>query len=96
MSTEGPLADLANVERPALEAILAERGHARFRARQIFGWIYRRGVVDIESMSDLPRDLRATLGSQFTLTTPSVVARERSADGTEKFLLGLADGCRIE
>ena len=96
MSTEGPLADLANVERPALEAILAERGHARFRARQIFGWIYRRGVVDIESMSDLPRDLRATLASQFAFTTPSVVTRERSADGTEKFLLGLADGCRIE
>jgi 23S rRNA (adenine2503-C2)-methyltransferase len=88
--------DIGGLERIAFEAALVERGHQRFRARQIFGWIYRRGVTDLGAMSDLPRDLRATLGSDFTLTTPAIVARERSTDGTEKFLLRLADGRHIE
>jgi len=84
--------DLAELDRPALEAELLERGHESFRARQLFAWIYRRGVTDIEAMTDLSRELRTTLGSNFTLTTPSIVNRERSSDGTEKFLLRLADG----
>ena len=88
--------DIAELERPALEAAVAEKGQPRFRGRQIFRWIYRRGVTDLEAMSDLPRELRAQLASEFTLTTPEIVARERSTDGTEKFLLRLADGRRIE
>jgi 23S rRNA (adenine2503-C2)-methyltransferase len=88
--------DLAELELRELEAALADRGHERFRARQLFGWIYRRGVTDVEAMTDLPRDLRVTLAADFTLTTPTVAARERSADGTEKFLLRLADGRQIE
>jgi 23S rRNA (adenine2503-C2)-methyltransferase len=66
------------------------------RARQIFGWLYRRGVSDVDAMTNLPRELRATLLSCFTLTTPHVVSRERSSDGTEKFLLQLADQRQIE
>src|SRR5689334_24165632 len=47
-------------------------------------------------MSDLPRDLRVALARDFRLTTPVIVSRERSSDGTEKFLLRLADGRQIE
>ena len=88
--------DLAELDRQALEAELSKRGHESFRARQLFAWIYRRGVTDIDAMTDLSRELRATLSSHFTLTTPEVVNRERSSDGTEKFLLRLADGRQIE
>lgn len=88
--------DLAELERPALEALLETRGVEAFRARQIFRWIHRRGVTDIGAMTDLPRDLRATLADAFTVTTPVLVHRERSVDGTEKFLLRLADLRQIE
>ena len=81
---------------PALEAALEARGHERFHARQIFRWIYRRGVTDVEAMTDLSRELRATLAREFTLTTPALAQRETSVDGTEKFLLRLADGRHIE
>jgi len=94
--TERPALDIGGLERPALEAALADRGHEQFRARQIFRWIYRRGVTDLDAMSDLPRGLRAALGSEFALATPVVAARERSMDGTEKFLLRLTDGRQIE
>jgi 23S rRNA (adenine2503-C2)-methyltransferase len=88
--------DLADLDRPALERALAARGHEPFRARQIFQWIYRRGVTDPQAMSDLPQALRNTLSSEFALTTPHIAGRERSTDGTEKFLLELTDGRRIE
>jgi 23S rRNA (adenine2503-C2)-methyltransferase len=87
---------LTELERPALEAWLAERGHPRFRAQQIFRWIYRRGATDLDVMTDLSRELRTALAGAVTLTTPTLVLREKSCDGTEKFLLRLADGRQIE
>jgi 23S rRNA (adenine2503-C2)-methyltransferase len=87
---------LVELERHQLEAALADRGHDRFRARQIFAWIYRRGVTDAERMTDLPRALRASLTGDFSLATPAIGRRERSSDGTEKFLLTLADGRQVE
>ena len=96
MSTASSRLDLAELERPALEAALEERGHPRFHAGQIFRWIYRRGVTDPAAMTDLSRDLRTVLAGGFTLSTPEVVQRETSADGTEKLLLRLADGRTIE
>ncbi len=88
--------DLAQIDRPSLESALDARGVPRFRARQIFRWIYKRGVTDIEQMTDLPRELRASLVAEFTLTTPTLAHRDISTDGTQKFLLRLADGATIE
>jgi 23S rRNA (adenine2503-C2)-methyltransferase len=88
--------DLGGMERSALQAALQERGHEPFRAAQIFRWIYRHGVTDPEAMTDLPRELRATLSSAFTISTSEVVLRQRSSDGTEKFLLRLGDGRHVE
>ena len=88
--------DLAELERPAIEAALVERGQQAFRAAQIFRWIYRRGVTDLAAMTDLSLELRSRLAEEFALTTPALVHREESADGTEKFLLRLADGAHIE
>ena len=92
----GTKVDLAELERPALEAALVERGHESFRARQLFAWMYRRGVTDVDQMTDLSRELRGTLNAGFKLTTPGIISRERSSDGTEKFLLRLGDGRQIE
>ncbi len=88
--------DLAELERPALEAAFEQQGLERFRARQVFRWIYRHGVTAFDGMTDLSQHLRAALAAGFTLTAPQVVARERSTDGTEKFLLQLGDGNQIE
>jgi 23S rRNA (adenine2503-C2)-methyltransferase len=79
-----------------LEAEFAARGLDRFRARQVFAWIHKRGVTGIAAMTDLPLDLRESLSAAYQVSTPVVQSRERSADGTEKFLLHLADGRLIE
>ena len=96
MATAERRVDLADLDRPALESAFDALGHRRFHARQIFRWIYRHGVTDVEAMTDLSRGLRASLAQQFTLTTPALTQRETSTDGTEKFLLRLADGRHIE
>ncbi len=91
-----PRPDVADMELPELEHALEALGHPRFHARQIFQWVYRRGITDFALMSDLGRELRAELAAAFTIGTPSVVRSERSEDGTAKLLLRLADGKQIE
>ena len=88
--------DLAGLVPHELEQVLGRLDQPRFHARQIFQWIHKRGVTDFALMSDLPRDLRLRLGEEFRIATPEVLGRERSTDGTTKFLLGMADGKRIE
>jgi len=88
--------DLAELELAELEAVLEARGWERFHARQLYRWIYRRGVSDVERMTDLPRPLRAQLAEEFSVATPRSVSDERSVDGTRKFLLELTDQRRIE
>jgi 23S rRNA (adenine2503-C2)-methyltransferase len=91
-----PRPDMAELELHQLEAALEARGVARFHARQLFRWIYRRGITDLDRMTDLSRDLRSRLADEFTISTPAVVSDERSTDGTRKLVLELADGKRIE
>jgi len=67
-----------------------------FHARQLYRWIYRRGVTDVDRMTDLSRALRELIRTDFVLATPQIVDDERSIDGTRKFLLQLADNRRIE
>jgi 23S rRNA (adenine2503-C2)-methyltransferase len=88
--------DIADMELHELEQALEGLGQPRFHGRQIFQWIYKRGVIDFAAMTDLGRELRAELASTFTIETPAVERQERSEDGTTKLLLRLADGKHIE
>jgi 23S rRNA (adenine2503-C2)-methyltransferase len=88
--------DLAELELHELESALEARGVERFHARQLYRWIYKRAVTDIDRMTDLARTLRDTIKTEFVFTTPRVAGDERSADGTRKFVLELADARRIE
>jgi 23S rRNA (adenine2503-C2)-methyltransferase len=88
--------DLAAMDLAELEAALAAIGYPAFHARQIYSWIYRKGVTDFEQMTDLSRQLRADLARRFRISTPTVREKDTSEDGTVKFLLELEDGRRIE
>jgi 23S rRNA (adenine2503-C2)-methyltransferase len=92
----GALLDLAELEPAELEAALETRGVQKFHARQLYRWIYKRGVTDIDRMTDLSRTLRETLKAEVVVSTPKTVGDERSTDGTRKLVLELSDGKRIE
>src|SRR5688500_2392538 len=88
--------DLAEADLLELEDLLVQAGAPRFHARQLFQWIYRRGITEFDAMTDLGRELRARLTAGFQIHTPSVARRAQSSDGTTKLLLRLADGHLIE
>jgi 23S rRNA (adenine2503-C2)-methyltransferase len=88
--------DIAELDLEELEAWLTAMSIPRFHAGQIFRWIYRRGIANFDSMTDLGRELRESLARACVVSTPSVAKVERSNDGTTKFLLRLADGHLIE
>jgi 23S rRNA (adenine2503-C2)-methyltransferase len=88
--------DAAELELHEIEAHLEALGIPRFHGRQIFQWIHRKGVTDFDAMTDLGRELRASMPTHLSIGTPVVARQERSTDGTTKFLLQLADGNLIE
>ena len=92
----GSATDLAALDLGELEAFVESLGHRRFHAKQIYRWIWKRGVTDIARMTDLSRELRGALAAAATITTPDVAKRDVSEDGTQKFVLSLADGRQIE
>ena len=88
--------DLAELELPELAAFVAALGVDAYHARQVFAWIHRRGTPAFDAMTDLSQALRSQLRQQACVRTPGIVSRDVSVDGTTKYLLGLADGKRIE
>ena len=77
------------------EAGLDER-QARLRAKQIWHWIYNRGVGDFEAMSDIAKAQRPWLAERFAISRPEVVEAQVSSDGTRKWLLKTHDGHDFE
>ena len=75
---------------------LAAVGQPTYRESQVRGWIMERRAVSFDDMTDLPAKLRQQLAAEFTLWTAKVARHSQSDDGTEKLLLELADGGRIE
>jgi len=75
---------------------LVARGLPKFRAAQIQRWIYQRRAKRFDEMTDLPKDLRSMLDQHFDLFRTTTAAHQQANDGTEKLLLQLADGGRIE
>jgi 23S rRNA (adenine2503-C2)-methyltransferase len=80
----------------ALNTIVQRAGIAAYRAGQVLAWIYGRGVVDPEAMTNLPRELRALLAAELAPPALEVANLARSTDGTRKFAFRLDDGELIE
>ena len=89
-------ADVSSMDLRELESALQDAGYPAFHGRQIYAWVYKKGVVEFEEMTNLPRPLRATLAHRFRIATPAVRQKEISEDGTTKFLLELEDRRQIE
>jgi 23S rRNA (adenine2503-C2)-methyltransferase len=88
--------ELSGLELAEIEALFEQRELPRFHARQVFRWIWKRGVTTFGDMTDLSLALRTRLAGEFTVFTPQVDRHDVSSDGTQKFVLKLADGKLIE
>jgi 23S rRNA (adenine2503-C2)-methyltransferase len=82
--------------RTALEAAGLDAKQAKLRAKQIWHWIYNRGVSDFAAMSDVAKAQRGWFEERFVISRPEVVEAQVSADGTRKWLLRTHDGHDFE
>lgn len=79
-----------------LSAYLASIGEPPYRMRQIYHWIYRKGALSFDQMTNLPNALREMIKGSLSFSFPEIVKVLTSKDGTQKFLLLLTDGAMIE
>ncbi len=82
--------------REQLEAWLLERGHKKFRAMQVWEWLYRRRVTSFEAMDDVRPECLELLAAHFAIDTLTEHVKQEATDGTVKFLFRLSDGNLIE
>ena len=92
-STVNPLFGLDLAE---LTAVMADLGEKPYRARQIFDALYRQRVSSVEEISTLPASLRERMNQTHTIGLPMLSSTARSVDGTERYLVRLADGETVE
>jgi len=78
------------------EAVLSGWGEPRYRALQIFRWIYQRGVLDPAQMSDLPKRLRERLAQEGLAPLAIAAETHNSEDGTKKLVVQFSDEKLIE
>jgi 23S rRNA (adenine2503-C2)-methyltransferase len=95
-----PQAGLIGLSRPELAQIVRGLGEpertAPLRARQLWHWLYHRGVTDPALMTTLPIALRDRLAQRCRIERPVVIDGQASVDGTCKWLLRFADGREVE
>lgn len=79
-----------------LTAWLMEQGQKKFRAQQVWNWLYKKRIRDFSDMKNVNRDCIALLEEHFVLHTLEEEIKQESKDGTIKFLFRLRDGNLIE
>jgi len=75
---------------------LLELGEKKFRAEQIFKWLYVENVTSFDEMTNLSLELREKLKQNYTIDTFEILKKQVASDGTKKYLFELPDGNTIE
>ena len=92
--------ELIGLPREKIRAVLEGAGlepkQAKLRAKQIWHWIYNRGVGDFAAMTDIAKAQQPWFATRFVVTRPQVVEAQVSTDGTRKWLLRTHDGHDFE
>ena len=90
------MTNLFSYSLPKLEDLMLFIGQKKYRATQIFKWIYKKRVTNFDEMSDVSLSFREFLKDNYTLDKPKIFKKQVSSDGTIKLLLELKDGNKIE
>ncbi|MEI7475144.1 MAG: 23S rRNA (adenine(2503)-C(2))-methyltransferase RlmN [bacterium] len=87
---------LAGKNLEELEKIIVDLGEQKFRAKQLYAWLYKKSAASFDEMTNLSKDFRETL-KQNTIISPITIKKKQvSKDGTIKYLLELEDGHTVE
>ncbi len=96
MATTTDHKDIRLLSLTELEAVFQELGEPRFRARQVYEWLWKKGARDFSAMTNLSKKLREVLNEQFAIRPIVIDKVQHSNDGTIKTRFRLQDGHLIE
>ncbi len=88
--------NLVGLGRVEIAEEMAAFGAEKFRAGQLWHWIYHRGVTDFAAMTNLAKPFRERLAERYALRRPEIATARTSIDGTRKWLLRFDDGQEAE
>lgn len=81
---------------PELEQVIEELGEKKFRAKQVYEWLWQKQAMSFADMTNLSKQLRQQLGDTFTLPALQIDTKQYSEDGTIKLRFRTWDGHFIE
>ncbi|MBK8808791.1 MAG: 23S rRNA (adenine(2503)-C(2))-methyltransferase RlmN [Bacteroidales bacterium] len=84
--------DIKSLSLEELEQFLENNGEKKFRAKQIFNWLWKNNVSSFETMNNIPLPTRNLLEKTFTFYPVKINTQQTSEDGTIKLAFSLADG----
>jgi len=88
--------DIKSMTLPEIEESFAGLGSERYRALQVYKWLWQRGATSFDAMTNIARSVRMELHQRFYISWLELVSIQESKDGTRKFLWRTHDGHAIE
>lgn len=88
--------NLIGLSREEFNAEIIGMGEKKFRANQLWEWIYNKGVKSFDDMTSVSVKFREDLKAKYNLDRPAISVAKKSIDGTSKWLLKMSDGSEIE
>ena len=88
--------NIRHLDYPGLESYFLEKGHKKYRARQVYEWLWKHSARSFEEMNNLPQELREFLSENFVFNNVDIAEMQISRDGTIKNAFRLYDGNIVE
>ena len=88
--------DFKNLTFIELSGILASFNKPAYLSKNIYTWVYKRGITDFNLMTDISKNIREHFVNNYSISFLNVLKKETSTDGTVKFLFELEDKNTIE
>jgi 23S rRNA (adenine2503-C2)-methyltransferase len=88
--------DIKSLSLEQLQESMVDLGKAKFRALQVYKWLWQKGVTSFDEMTNVSKGTRVGLTERFYISQLEIATRQISEDGTEKIVWRCEDGSQIE
>ncbi len=85
-----------NFTLPQLQTFIVEKGYEKYRAHQLFRWVYGQRITDLSLMTNMSKKVRQEMAEILEFSLPQSVSHLKSTDGTQKFLFDVGGGENVE
>jgi 23S rRNA (adenine2503-C2)-methyltransferase len=88
--------DVRSLSLEDLRAFFTDKGFQAFRGNQVYEWLWKKSITDIDQMTNISKEIRDSLKSEFVINNIQIDSVQKSTDGTIKNAIKLHDGLTVE